>query len=102
MFELSPKEGDGYTETVLHSFGRGTDGAFPYAGLIFDAAGSHRHDRVGRYPFLLPLRPPCGLRDGVRDYALASVHVAAHFYLRQEGNRLSVGPADKPRFKTLR
>ena len=39
VFELSPKEGDGYTETVLHSFGRGTDGAFPYAGLIFDAAG---------------------------------------------------------------
>jgi hypothetical protein len=27
------------TETVLHSF-RGTSGAYPYSGLIFDAAGN--------------------------------------------------------------
>jgi uncharacterized repeat protein (TIGR03803 family) len=27
-------------ETVLHSFGNGTDGAQPYAGLIFDGAGN--------------------------------------------------------------
>ena len=25
---------------MLHSFGNGTDGAVPYAGLIFDAAGN--------------------------------------------------------------
>jgi uncharacterized repeat protein (TIGR03803 family) len=40
VFELSPTAGGGWTETVLHSFGNGTDGAFPYAGLIFDAAGN--------------------------------------------------------------
>ena len=40
VFELSPREGGGYTETVLHSFGSGTDGYFPFAGLIFDAAGN--------------------------------------------------------------
>ena len=40
MFELTPTAGGGWTEKVLHSFGNGTDGAGPYAGLIFDAAGN--------------------------------------------------------------
>ncbi len=41
VFELSPQQGGGYTETVLHSFGGGTDGQFPYASsLVFDAAGN--------------------------------------------------------------
>ena len=40
-FELSPREGGGWTEKVLHSFNNnGSDGADPYAGLIFDAAGN--------------------------------------------------------------
>ena len=36
IFELSPRQGGGYTEIVLHSFGNGTDGQFPYAALILD------------------------------------------------------------------
>jgi uncharacterized repeat protein (TIGR03803 family) len=40
LFELSPREGGGWTETVLHSFGAGNDGTFPNAGLIFDASGN--------------------------------------------------------------
>ncbi|MGB8887735.1 MAG: choice-of-anchor tandem repeat GloVer-containing protein [Candidatus Korobacteraceae bacterium] len=40
VFELTPQEGGGWTEQVLHSFGHGTDGAGPYAGLIIDAAGN--------------------------------------------------------------
>ena len=40
VFELSPLEGGGWTEAVLHSFGNGTDGVNPLAGLIFDAAGN--------------------------------------------------------------
>ena len=40
VFELSPREGGGWTETVLHSFGNGTDGQLPAAGLILDAAGN--------------------------------------------------------------
>ena len=40
VFELSPKEGGGYTETILHSFGSDTDGQNPVAGLIFDGAGN--------------------------------------------------------------
>ncbi len=40
VFELTPRQGGGWTETVLHSFGRGTDGTDPYASLIFDAAGN--------------------------------------------------------------
>src|SRR5664279_2753958 len=41
VFELTPTAGGGWTETVLYSFGNnGTDGMWPYAGLIFDAAGN--------------------------------------------------------------
>jgi uncharacterized repeat protein (TIGR03803 family) len=40
VFELSPAVSGGWTETVLHSFGNGTDGQYPEASLIFDAAGN--------------------------------------------------------------
>jgi uncharacterized repeat protein (TIGR03803 family) len=41
VFELTPKVGGGWTETVLHSF-QGSDGGSPGSngGLIFDAAGN--------------------------------------------------------------
>ena len=40
VFELSPG-GQGWTETVLHSFNDdGTDGWWPYAGLLLDASGN--------------------------------------------------------------
>jgi len=39
VFELTPGNGK-WTESVLHSFGNGTDGRFPVAGVIFDAAGN--------------------------------------------------------------
>ena len=41
VFELSPMPGGGWMETVLYSFGNGTDGVYPiYGALIFDAAGN--------------------------------------------------------------
>ncbi|MGA3054009.1 MAG: choice-of-anchor tandem repeat GloVer-containing protein [Candidatus Korobacteraceae bacterium] len=40
VFELTPTEGGGWTEQVLHNFGNGADGSVPYASLIFDAAGN--------------------------------------------------------------
>jgi uncharacterized repeat protein (TIGR03803 family) len=40
VFEFSPREGGGWTETVLHNFGNGTDGFFPEAGLVMDSAGN--------------------------------------------------------------
>jgi uncharacterized repeat protein (TIGR03803 family) len=40
VFELTPAAGGTWTEKVLWSFGNGTDGANPQAGLIFDAAGN--------------------------------------------------------------
>ena len=40
VFQLSPGKNGQWTETVLHSFGKGNDGAGPLAGLIFDAAGN--------------------------------------------------------------
>ena len=40
VFELTPAGGGTWTEKVLHSFGSGADGTYPWAGLIFDAAGN--------------------------------------------------------------
>jgi uncharacterized repeat protein (TIGR03803 family) len=39
IFELTPQSGGGWTETVLHQFKGGKDGAVPQ-GLIFDRAGT--------------------------------------------------------------
>jgi uncharacterized repeat protein (TIGR03803 family) len=39
VFELSPGSGGKWNETLLHSF-NGTDGAGPYAGVVFDASGN--------------------------------------------------------------
>ncbi len=38
-FELTPSEG-GWTESVLHAFAGGTDGAFPEGNLIADSSGN--------------------------------------------------------------
>ncbi|MGA8878486.1 MAG: choice-of-anchor tandem repeat GloVer-containing protein [Candidatus Korobacteraceae bacterium] len=40
VFELSPAAGGDWMETVLHSFGNGTDGVLPYAGVTLDASGN--------------------------------------------------------------
>jgi uncharacterized repeat protein (TIGR03803 family) len=40
VFELIRQPGGGWTEKLLHSFGNGTDGYFPYGGLILDSAGN--------------------------------------------------------------
>jgi uncharacterized repeat protein (TIGR03803 family) len=40
VFELTPHAGGVWTEKILHHFkNSGTDGSYPQAGLIFDAAG---------------------------------------------------------------
>ncbi len=46
-FELTPTAGGGWTETVLHSFGNGSDGNSPLAGLVFDAVGNLYGTTVG-------------------------------------------------------
>jgi uncharacterized repeat protein (TIGR03803 family) len=40
VFKLTPTGDGSWTETLLHTFGVGTDGANPEAALIFDAAGN--------------------------------------------------------------
>jgi uncharacterized repeat protein (TIGR03803 family) len=40
VFKLTPHSGGGWKQTVVHSFKSGNDGATPYGGLIFDAAGN--------------------------------------------------------------
>jgi len=39
VFMLTPSNG-AWTETILHIFGHGSDGRFPYGGVIFDNAGN--------------------------------------------------------------
>lgn len=40
VFELSPSSNGTWTETILHNFSNGPDGASPLASLIFDSAGN--------------------------------------------------------------
>ncbi|HVI10843.1 MAG TPA: choice-of-anchor tandem repeat GloVer-containing protein [Candidatus Binatia bacterium] len=40
VYELSPSSGGGWTESLLHSFGSGSDGQAPYSGLIRDGSGN--------------------------------------------------------------
>ena len=40
VFNLSPNPDGSWTESVLYSFTGGSDGAYPFAGLIFDNAGN--------------------------------------------------------------
>jgi uncharacterized repeat protein (TIGR03803 family) len=40
VFKLTPNSGGGWSETVLYNFTGGSDGAWPVAGVIFDAAGN--------------------------------------------------------------
>ena len=46
VFELT-HSGGGWSETVLHSFGGGNDGAAPYSGVTFDAAGNLYGTTIG-------------------------------------------------------
>ncbi len=40
VFKVAPN-GDGtWTDTVLHSFGSGSDGTYPWSGVVFDSAGN--------------------------------------------------------------
>lgn len=39
VFELT-SSGSGWTETILHVFTGGSDGGYPYGGLVFDASGN--------------------------------------------------------------
>ena len=39
VFELTRSQGGGWTETILHSFGSGTDGDFPGGALLREATG---------------------------------------------------------------
>ena len=47
MFELSPNDRGGWTHTVLHSFGAGTDGAFPRQSDLGWRRQSLRHHTGG-------------------------------------------------------
>jgi len=40
VFELSPSTGGGWSESILHTFGGGTDGFIPFGAVILDAGGN--------------------------------------------------------------
>ena len=47
VFKLKPNPDGGWTESVLHSFSGGADGAAPYGGVIIDQAGNLYGTTVG-------------------------------------------------------
>jgi uncharacterized repeat protein (TIGR03803 family) len=40
VFKLTPGAGGAWTETVVHNFAGGSDGANPFGGLILDNSGN--------------------------------------------------------------
>jgi len=40
VFRLKPSLDGGWTETILHTFGKGNDGDLPWSDLVFDSAGN--------------------------------------------------------------
>jgi len=40
VYKLTPSGSGGYTESVIHSFGGGSDGYFPFTGVILDSTGN--------------------------------------------------------------
>ena len=78
VFQLTPS-GSGWIETVIHSFQNGSDGSFPYSGLIIDQSGNlygtttdagtavavlsssfHLRAAAGRFPCFTALPGPSG------------------------------------------
>ena len=47
VFEMTPMAGGTWTEAVLYSFGNGTDGSGPVAGVILDSAGNLYGTTIG-------------------------------------------------------
>jgi len=40
VFKLTPGRSGKWTDTILHRFGKGKDGIWPFDGLVFDSAGN--------------------------------------------------------------
>jgi uncharacterized repeat protein (TIGR03803 family) len=60
LFQLKPSPDGSWTESTLHRFTGGTDGADPVAGLIFDAAGRHygtTQEGAEKYGLVFKLTP---------------------------------------------
>jgi len=47
VFELTPSSGGNWTESVLYSFAGGSDGMYPYGGVVFDKSGNLYGTTVG-------------------------------------------------------
>ena len=61
VFELTPTTSGSWTESVLHNFTGGNDGANPYAGVVLDAAGNVYGSASGGNPALCKVAFSCGV-----------------------------------------
>ena len=61
VFELTPVAAGGWSEKILHSFGKGDDGDVPYARLVVDSTGKlYGTTRYGGYGATNCLGRSCG------------------------------------------
>lgn len=63
IYRLAPVNGGGWTETIVHSFGSGTDGAYPVATPVFSAGSLYGTTIYGGTVTTCPLSgktSPCG------------------------------------------
>lgn len=79
IFELSPNGKGGWTETVVYRFKGEADGLFPFAGLIFDAAGNlYGTTAGGGTNANIKCPPSCGsafeLSLGAQGWTLTVLH----------------------------
>jgi len=105
VFELTPNLDGSWTESVLYSFTGGTDGANPYAGLIFDNTGNLYGATVGGglygYGVVFKLKPHAngswtekvlhkftGGKEGANPYAALVFDIAGNLY----GTTVNGGP----------
>jgi hypothetical protein len=80
VFELTPSASGGWSETVLHTFSGGSDGALPEAGLAMDSHGRLDGTTVNGGDLGCNNGGGCGVVFRVRPMGTASTETVLHTF----------------------